>query len=412
MKPTLVLFEDEGFVDLLPLLFWRSIFELSIGRKIVLDRLAQRLGTAAGGVWTRDWIAGVTAQRCGAPANYPLNGPTLLVNGRWLPGESLELPAAPCVGVTGDEGLAFIHCDEALAKSLTPRELFGSDRRHSALRSVPRVPTQGRTYRYAWDLIACLPDLLSEDWSDSDAVRDSEVPAGVVSGPMGLLHTGERVSIHRTTIIDTSTGPVFLSDDTCIGAYAVLEGPLYVGPGSRINPHAWIHGGNAIGPVCKIGGEVCGCVIQGYSNKQHLGFLGHSYVGSWVNIGAGANNSDLKNTYGKVRIPINGREINSGKTFMGAIIGDHAKIGINVSIPTGSVIGFGASVASTAMLPKYIPSFAWVTNDGVSAGDPLRAMDVASAMMARRNVDLTDEEIELFSDLATRVLEYETRAKA
>jgi acetyltransferase-like isoleucine patch superfamily enzyme len=130
-----------------------------------------------------------------------------------------------------------------------------------------------------------------------------------------------------------------------------------------------------------------------------------------VNIGAGANNSDLKNTYGKVRVPINGREIDSGQTFVGAIIGDHAKIGINASIPTGAVIGFGASIASTAMLPKFVPSFAWVTGDRVAPGDPLRAMDVASAMMARRNVDLTDEEVELFSDLGTRVNEFETRPR-
>ncbi|MEK7710639.1 MAG: putative sugar nucleotidyl transferase [Planctomycetota bacterium] len=411
MKPPLVLFEDDAFVDLLPLLFWRSVFEIGVGRKIVLDRLAQRLGAPIAGVWTREWMAGVAAQRCGAPANHPMQPPTVLVNGRWLPDGPVEWPAAPCVGVTPDEGIAFIVCDDALAKSLTPRDLLSADHRHAALLGISRTTASGRMIRHPWDLIARLSDLLREDWSAADASIDSEVPAGVLCGPREGLHVGERVSIHRTAIIDTTPGPIFLSDDAFVGAYAVLEGPLFVGPGSRINPHAWLHGGNAVGPVCKIGGEVHGCVIQGYTNKQHLGFLGHSYVGSWVNIGAGANNSDLKNTYGKVRVPINGREIDSGQTIVGAIIGDHAKIGINASIPTGAVIGFGASIASTAMLPKFVPSFAWVTGDRVTPGDPLRAMDVASAMMVRRNVDLTDEEIELFSDLAARVHKFEGGAR-
>jgi UDP-N-acetylglucosamine diphosphorylase/glucosamine-1-phosphate N-acetyltransferase len=354
-------------------------------------------------------MAGVAAQRCGAPANNPLQPPTVLVNGRWLPDDPVEWPAAPCIGVTPDEGLAFIVCDDALTKSLTPRDLLNVDRRYTALLGISRTAASGRMIRFPWDLIARLSELLGEDWSAADASIDSEVPAGMLCGSRENLHVGERVSIHRTAIIDTAAGTVFLSDDTFVGAYAVLEGPLFVGPGTRINPHAWLHGGNAIGPMCKIGGEVHGCVIQGYTNKQHLGFLGHSYVGSWVNIGAGANNSDLKNTYGEVRVPINGREIDSGQIFFGAIIGDHAKIGINASIPTGAVIGFAASIASTAMLPKFVPSFAWVTSDRVAHGDPMRAMDVASAMMARRNVDLTDEEVGLFSDLATRVNEFETR---
>jgi UDP-N-acetylglucosamine diphosphorylase / glucose-1-phosphate thymidylyltransferase / UDP-N-acetylgalactosamine diphosphorylase / glucosamine-1-phosphate N-acetyltransferase / galactosamine-1-phosphate N-acetyltransferase len=135
--------------------------------------------------------------------------------------------------------------------------------------------------------------------------------------------------------------------------------------------------------------------------------LGHAYVGSWVNFGAGCNNSDLKNTYGPIRVPINGTEVDSELTFFGAIIGDHAKVGINASIPTGGVIGMGASIAATTMLPKFVPSFAWVTDKSVAPGDPLRALDVASAVMGRRNIDMTDEEVELFLDLGQRVQQYE-----
>jgi hypothetical protein len=154
-------------------------------------------------------------------------------------------------------------------------------------------------------------------------------------------------------------------------------------------------------------GELHGCVISAYTNKQHAGFLGHAYVGSWVNLGAGCSNSDLKNTYGKIKVPINGTDVDTGTQFFGAIIGDHAKLGINATIPSGAVIGLAASVASSGMLPKYLPSFSWVTQERIRAGDPLRLLDAACAVMARRDVDMTDDEVELFSDLGTRVGSFE-----
>ena len=404
--PPIILFEDEGFRDLLPLVFWRSVFELRVGRKIILDRVAQCFGAPIAGVWTRDWIARVAGQRCGAPANLPLKNPSILVNGRWICDPPVELPAEPCVARTADGGVAFIFCDEKLAARLRPSDLIDPARRDALLRGLPQRRAPGRMLCRAWELIEHLPQLLSAEWNPEEACINSDVDKKVVVDAE-RVHVGERVRIHGSAVLDAREGPVFVSDDVEIGPCAVIEGPAYIGPGAKVNPHAWLHGGNAIGPVCKIGGEVCGCIISGYSNKQHHGFLGHSCVGSWVNIGAGATNSNLKNTYGTVRVPINGRTIDSGLQFFGAIIADHAKIGINAAIPTGAVIGFSASVAATGPIPKYVPSFGWITGDSMSPGDHLRALDVATAVMARRKVDMTDEEIELFLDLGQRVREFE-----
>lgn len=406
---SLILFEDEGFSDLLPLTYWRSVFELQVGRKLQLDRIAQRLGLPIGGVWTREWIAQVAAQRCAAPVNHPLAGPSILVNGRWLMDGTVKLPNEPTVGVTSDGGLAYIVCDKALAPALAPRDLLSQERRDVVLRGVVRNPVGGRLLRYPWEVIRDLDSILCADWDTGQAQVESEVRLSCLFGPMERYHIGERVVIHPTAVIDSSSGPIYLGDDVYIGAQAVLEGPLYVGPGSRIHPRAWLHGGNAIGAVCKIGGEVHGCVIHGYSNKQHDGFLGHAYVGNWVNIGAGANNSDLKNTYTSVSAPLRGRETATGMQFFGAIIGDHAKIGINATIPTGAVIGMGVSIAATRVLPKFVPSFAWVNDDRVSPGDPLKALDVAATVMSRRNVEMTDDEVELFLELGQRVKEFENR---
>ena len=407
---SLVLYEDEGFVDLLPLLFWRSLFELQVGRKVIVDRIAQGLGMSIAGVWTRDWIANVAAQRCGAPANYPLSPPAVLVNGRWLFDGPVKLPKPPCVGVVEGGGIAYIACDAALSANLAPRDMLNASRRDLSLRGVPRQAAIGRLLDHPWEVIRDLPDLLRSDWSPSDAGVGSKIDKHVALEPADQIHVGERTRIHPTAIVDATEGPIFIGDDVVIGPYSILEGPLSLGPGSRVHPHAWLHGGNAIGPVCKVGGETHGCVLHGYTNKQHHGFLGHAYIGSWVNFGAGSANSDLKNTYGPIRVPINGVEVETELTSFGAIIGDHAKLGINASIPTGGVIGMGASISATRMLPKYLPSSAWVTDNHIAPGDPLRALDVASAVMGRRDIDLTDEEVELFLDLGQRVQQFETRA--
>jgi UDP-N-acetylglucosamine diphosphorylase/glucosamine-1-phosphate N-acetyltransferase len=404
MAASLILFEDEGFVDLLPLVFWRSVFELPLGRKMVMDRMAQRLGLHLTGVWTRDWLATVAAQRCGAPANRAASGGTILVNGRWLCGNSEKLPDEPCVGMIDDD-IAYIVCDDDLAKRLSWKDMLDKTRRFESLDGFERRPASGKLFRYPWEIVGDVSSLLEGDWQSTDAVIESEVEASMECKER--IHVGERTSIHPTAIINAEAGSIFISHDVQIGAYSVIEGPAYIGPGTHIHPYTWLHGGNAIGAVCRIAGELHGCVVSAYTNKQHSGFLGHAYVGSWVNLGAGSNNSDLKNTYGKIKVPINGTDVETGLQFFGAVIGDHAKLGINATVPSGAVIGLGASVASSGMLPKYLPSFSWVTQERVRAGDPLRLLDAACAVMARRDVDMTDDEVELFSELGQRVKDFE-----
>lgn len=402
----LILFEDHCWKQFLPLTYWRSLFELRVGRKIILDRTAQRLGRPVGGVWVRPWISGVAGQRCGAPANAAANERSSLVNGRWWFDASGPLPAPPAVGeVDGD--VAVIVCDKSLASRLHPELLLDADRLSAALEGVPRHRLPGRMLRFPWELFRDLGDWLAGDWCAGDALIEGELGSASVGDP-SRLHVGPRCRVHPSVVLDTAEGPIYLSHDAQVGPFSVLHGPLYVGPGTRIHPRTYLHGGNAIGPVCRIAGELHGCVIDGYSNKQHEGFLGHSYVGSWVNLGAGCTNSDLKNTYGSVRVRLPVGEVESGETFLGAIIADHAKVGINASLPTGCVIGLAASVATTRMVPSFVPSFGWLTEDGLRSGDPAKLLDVATKVMARRGVDMTDEEIGLFLDLACRCRETES----
>lgn len=407
---SLVLFEDDGFVDLLPLVHWRTVFELRVDRRIFLDRTAQGLGLPVAGVWTRDWIADVAALRCGAPANHTVDASTVLVNGRWVFDDAVKLPKKACVGLV-DEEVAYVVCNAKLAARLSPNDFLDPARREAALEGVPRKSASGRLIRHPWDLVNGLSESLVGSWKPGDAAIETDLDSRVVLEDADRVHIGERTVIHPTAVIDATAGPVYISHDVVVGAQAVIEGPVYIGPGSRVNPHAWLHGGNAIGPVCRLGGEINGCVIHGYTNKQHAGYLGRAVVGSWVNVGAGTENSDLKNTYGKVRVPINGVDVDTEQQFFGAVIGDHVKLGINATLPTGAVMGFSATAVSSCVLPKYIPSFGWVTNEAILVGDPGRLLDAATKMMVRRGIDMTDAEVELFLDLGTRVGAYEARAK-
>ncbi len=402
----IVLFEDEGFVNLLPLVYWRSVFELRFGRSIILDRMAQKLQSPISGIWTRDWIAKVAQQRCLAPANVGVDGQTVLVNGRWVVEDVVEWGDVPRVGLVGDE-VAYIVCDDTLAHQLTPNELLNAEMRADLLERVPHEEASGSMIRYPWDLTSGLGDRLTCEFDENLAGIEPDLDPRVCLEEESLIRIGPCTKIHPTAAISAAAGPVDIAEDVYVGAHAVIEGPVHIGAGCRINPHAWLHGGNSFGAVCKIGGEVDGCIFQSFSNKQHDGFLGHSFVGNWVNLGAGTVNSDLKNTYGSVRVPINGTEVNSDETFFGCVIGDFVKTGINTIIPTGAVLGLASVVATGRVLDKFVPSFGWLTDKGLGEGDANRLLDVAAKVLARRGRDMTDEEVELFLDIPARAAQYE-----
>ena len=204
----------------------------------------------------------------------------------------------------------------------------------------------------------------------------------------GVIY-GSNVRVEEPVTIDSERGPVLIADDVRIEAFTRIEGPAYIGKGSiihsaRINPYTFI------GEACRIGGEVEHSIIADHSNKAHAGYLGHSYVGSWVNIGAGTVTSDLKNTYGTVRMAIGGRNVDTGMIKMGSIIGDHVKIAINTSIYTGRRIGASGHVYG--LVDKDVPAFVIYSN--VRTPEPAelelgKAIEIAERMMGRRGVSMT-----------------------
>jgi UDP-N-acetylglucosamine diphosphorylase/glucosamine-1-phosphate N-acetyltransferase len=207
---------------------------------------------------------------------------------------------------------------------------------------------------------------------------------------------GEKSVIRAGAVLDATEGPIVIADRALIMPNATLVGPCYVGSGSIVNPGARLLAGTSIGPVCKVGGEITETIFAAYSNKQHDGFLGNSYVGEWVNIGAASNNSDLKNNYSPVRMWCAGSERDTGRQFLGLLMGDHTKTGINTLFNTGTVAGFNCNLYSSEMPPKFVPSFSWGHGNELVRYELDRAMQTAAVVMERRNVRFSPSHRALF----------------
>lgn len=246
-----------------------------------------------------------------------------------------------------------------------------------------------RPYEYLWDLIYDNGERIVSDFRDLPGGQQGTVMGGAHLVNPGAIAIGEGSVVKPGAVLDASGGAVVIGRDTEVMANAVVQGPCYIGDHSLIKIGAKIYGQTSIGPWCKVGGEVENSIILGYSNKQHDGFLGHSYLGCWVNLGADTNTSDLKNNYGTIRITQGGREIDTGRMFLGSLIGDHAKTGINTMLNTGTMIGVAANVFGGGFPAKTIPAFAW---GGFGGGERYRiedAVEVAGKVMARRRIEFT-----------------------
>ena len=207
------------------------------------------------------------------------------------------------------------------------------------------------------------------------------------------VYLGKNIKIEPNVFFDVSDGKILIDDNTKIKAGSILRGPLVIGKNCVINSQAEISC-SKIGDVCKIGGEVTNCVIENYTNKAHYGFLGHSYVGSWVNIGGGTSISNMKNTYTNIKVG----EIDTASQFFGCILGDGVKTSINTSVFCGKIIGESAHLYGT--VTEDVPAFTSHISPGNFYELPLDlAIKIQKAMMKRRNMEFTEKDQKNFEKL-------------
>lgn len=247
---------------------------------------------------------------------------------------------------------------------------------------------EGVYLRGTYDLLTALEELLIADCADFLAAPHGGVPEGsiVLGDPTHLISLG--ASVEPGVVFDVRQGAVVIDQGAEVRSGTRLEGPIYVGPGTRVL------GGflraSVFGPECRVRGEISASVFLGFANKSHDGFVGHSVVGQWVNLGAGTTTSNLKNTYGVVRLDVDGERIETGRLNLGSLVGDHAKTAIGTMLATGTVVSAGANVFGPPTPPKYIPPFAW----GCSGSERMSEdgfLRVAERVMGRRNVEFSPD---------------------
>jgi UDP-N-acetylglucosamine diphosphorylase / glucose-1-phosphate thymidylyltransferase / UDP-N-acetylgalactosamine diphosphorylase / glucosamine-1-phosphate N-acetyltransferase / galactosamine-1-phosphate N-acetyltransferase len=265
---------------------------------------------------------------------------------------------------------------------------------------LPNVKANLPTWNYAWDLMLANPDQLTVDFGvlGNSGIEGTVEQPNAIRGSSKDVFIAPGAVVHPMVVFDAEHGPIYIDENVEIHPFTRIEGPCYVGKNS-ILLGAKCREGNSIGPFCRVGGEVEESIIQGHSNKYHDGFLGHAYVGEWVNLGAMTTNSDLKNDYGSVSVILDGsRPVDTGSNKVGSLIGDHTKTSIGTLFNTGSMVGAMALIMATGEpLPKFIPSFAWFLKGVTTKGFGKKKLyGTARTAMSRRGKEFTDEHEAMF----------------
>ncbi len=405
----LCLVEDIAVSGLEPLTLTRPVYELMLGATSLGSKLARAFGVGPGpqrqGGVIRSHLAGV--QRHRAPhrvindRDWLARGPVIVANGRWVPPAEFQLPEerGAWLGLCdGTPAFAVVGPEDAV--SLEPHGVDGwFDRLSSRLRGAE---VGGEWIARPWDLVARNGTYLQRDFAEmgGPSVSNRHLTAMALVGPSNRLRVHETARIDPYTVFDTTSGPIILGPNVWVQPFTRIEGPCFIGADTQLF-RANLRGCVTIGPTCRIGGEVEASIVHGYSNKYHEGFLGHAYVGEWVNLGAITSNSDLRNDYGEVLVPLQGDPIPTGQAKVGCFIGDHTRTGMGSMLNTGTSIGVMCNVLPAGiLLPKHIPSFTAVMYGRVAPGFPLeQVFETARTVMGRRGKAFSDDEQQLYRTL-------------
>ena len=388
--PRMIIFDD-GLGQLGPMTDLRASFEVRTGVLTTAGRLAAHRPKSLAGYWVPDHLKSLLTERADAPVNrLPDEEVFSCVNGRWAmpdPDLKLQIGEAATEEATGHIVAAMLRRADA-EYFLTTRQLHE--------RVAWRAIGKRLLYKYPWDVMSVISKTITHDLLHVRMV-DARVPSeeATIIGPHPVA-VHDSATLYPNVVLDAEHGPIAIHERAVVRPGAVICGPSSIGRDSTIIDHALIKPNTVIGPVCKIGGEVGGTIFQGYSNKSHDGHLGDSWVGKWVNFGAGTTNSNLLNTYGEVamRLDPQGPVHKTGLTFIGAIVGDHVKLSINTRLMTGTLIGTGAMIATTAAPPMVVRRFAWLTDRGEQLFRFEKFLDTAKSMMARRDREPSEAYIE------------------
>jgi len=403
-----VIFEDEFAHNFEPLTLTRGAFDLRLGPLSFTERVKHYMKAERVDFLTRDYIADHIRAKKKVKANEPdaIDDEALFVNGLLVFDQNLRELAKkikPGTAVFKSDRLVMAKFGESPAREAA-KLLIGAPGSQSA-EALGSMALERREYEgdalisNLWEIINRNKDQISKDIVVMPKGSQGRVSTkATIVGNRKNLFVAKGSEVDPYVVLDVTEGPIYIGEGSRVYASSWLQGPVYVGSGTVIHPGSLIREGSNIGDVCKVGGEVEEAIVHAYSNKQHTGFLGHAYVGEWVNLGALTTNSDLKNDYSTVDVYVGGKFVDSGTQKLGSFIGDHSKTSVACFLNTGTVVGVMCNIISSGdPSPKFIPSFCWYFRGRFSKGWGFRrTIATAREAMSHRNVTLKDEDVALY----------------
>jgi len=384
---SIVLFEDTSWKKFVPLSYTRSLFDLKIGSLTTFDYF----NIKSAKLLTRKYLENMTRQRhpnCNVN-KFEYDSNDIFVNSLFFPHMSFfkKVTKRKNFLVSYRDKILIARLDKSDYKYLYETVIHDKDVRNSKLTAeiihINSTDECGSLYSWPWDLISGLKNVLQHQLK-----LKNKVPKVVKVIGKNPIFVDETSDIGLGTVLDASGGPIYIGPESVIGQSSII-GPVYVGELTQLKPYSTINN-SYIGNICRIGGEIDSSIILDYTNKSHYGYLGHSYVGEWVNIGANTTTSDLKMTYGTVSMKIGDEKKDTGITKLGSFFGDMSKTSIGTNIYCGMRIGISSHLYGN--IANDVPSYV-IYGQGI--GSQNAQMDGSSAikfqkrMMSRRNISMS-----------------------
>lgn len=370
-----ILFDGPVRDQFLPFTFTRPVADIRIGILTIREKWEKYLNTTTSTI-TEDYLA----------EKWPMveMEENVMINASFLPTPELV------------EQIKNLQPKEAIFYDDDVVAFFAREEEDVEFDKCTSIELEGKGFRveHTWDIfrlngeaIAADFELLTEDRKSQTLSKTNQV----IAPENVFLEEGAKV---ECAILNASEGPIYIGADAEIMEGSIVRGPFALCEHATLKMGAKIYGPTTVGPHSKIGGEVNNSVIFGYSNKGHDGFLGNSVLGEWCNLGADTNNSNLKNNYAEVRLwdYASGRFAHTGLQFCGLMMGDHSKCGINTMFNTGTVVGVSANIFGAGFPRNFIPSFSWGGSGGTSTYLTSKAFEVAEKVMARRDIEFSEED--------------------
>lgn len=383
-----IMFDDQGRNNLLPLTFMRPIADIRIGILTIREKWETYLKSKTSSL-TEAYLS----------AKFPIvkNDENILINGSVCPSTRLvnEIKKLkPNQALVSHETIIALHLGAHDLDDSGEMDISGIDEIEMSHEPLKINET--------WEIFNKNGEALINDFELLTKKRKTEKLSStnrILGGDNIFVEKGAKVEF---AILNATTGPIYIGEEAEIMEGAIIRGPFALCDHAVVKMGAKIYGPTTIGPFSKVGGEINNSVIFGYSNKAHDGFLGHSVIAEWCNLGADTNNSNLKNSYDEVKLWNYPQKtfVDTGLKFCGLIMGDHSKTGINTMFNTGTVVGVNVNVFGSGFQRQFIPSFSWGGNtQGFKIYDIKKAAEVAEKVYARRDKVFDEKEKEILINL-------------